>query len=329
MASVWLGRDSVLDRPVAVKVLADAIGSDPEFLARFRREARVAAGLSHPNLIDVYDLAEVDERPYLVMEYVPGEPLADLIANRRPLDCERLAAELLGALDHIHTAGIVHRDVKTGNVLITPDDQAKLIDFGIALPRGATSLTRTGHLIGTARYLAPEVLAGEPATERNDLFSCGVLLRECAGSGELSAITAQLGEEDPDLRPVSAAAALAELERGATLFTGPPTQAHPPGWKRGGPTETMRLGGVPRVWRIRAAATLAIVAAVIGAAIVLVLVSSRSEGGRDVAANARRQGGLGEEQRTAPNPSNGRVGSAGSGSSTRRLSRTISATTAA
>jgi serine/threonine protein kinase len=216
MASVWLADDVVLDRPVAVKVLADTIASDPEFKARFRREAQVAASLSHPNLIGVYDYSEGDERPYLVMEYVPGENLAERMAKRPGVDCERLAAELLGALAHIHAAGIIHRDVKPGNVLIAPDGSAKLIDFGIALPKDATALTQTGHLLGTARYIAPEVMAGGAASERSDLYSCGILLRDCSGDrpeGRLPALLARLTDEDPRRRPVSAAAALAEVSR--------------------------------------------------------------------------------------------------------------------
>jgi eukaryotic-like serine/threonine-protein kinase len=220
MAAVWLASDEVLERPVAIKVLSDTIASDPEFLARFRREARVAAGLSHPNLIGVYDYAEGDERPYLVMEYVPGDNLAEQMSRQAEIDCERLARELLGALAHIHGAGIVHRDVKPQNILIAPDGGAKLIDFGIALPRDATSLTRTGHLLGTARYIAPEVMSGRPATEQSDLYSCGVVLRDCLGDDpprRLRAPVARLSSEDPHERPISAAEALAQIDRKAPI----------------------------------------------------------------------------------------------------------------
>jgi serine/threonine-protein kinase len=222
MASVWLAGDEVLERPVAVKVLADTIASDPEFLARFRREARVAASLSHPNLIGIYDYAEGDERPYLVMEYVPGENLAERMSGKAGVDCERLARELLGALAHIHAAGIVHRDIKPGNVLVAPDGSAKLIDFGIALPKDATALTRTGHLLGTARYIAPEVMAGGPATERSDLYACGILLRDCVGDrppGQLPALLARLASEDPRDRPASAEEALRLVNRKAPAAT--------------------------------------------------------------------------------------------------------------
>jgi serine/threonine protein kinase len=224
MATVWLAEDEVLERLVAVKVLADTIASDPEFLARFRREARVAASISHPNLVGIFDYAEGDERPYLVMEYVPGENLAERMARKTGVDCERLARELLGALAHIHAAGIVHRDIKPGNVLIAADGGTKLIDFGIALPKDATALTSTGHLLGTARYIAPEVMAGEPASERSDLYSCGIMLRDCTGdrpSGRLPALLARLTSEDPRGRPASAAEALIAINRNV------PTQAQP------------------------------------------------------------------------------------------------------
>jgi eukaryotic-like serine/threonine-protein kinase len=219
MASVWLASDEVLERPVAVKVLADTIASDPEFLARFRREAQVAAGLSHPNLIDIYDFAGGAERPYLVMEYVPGENLAERAQRGDGIDCERLAHELLGALAHIHAAGIVHRDVKPQNVLIAPDGSAKLIDFGIALTEDATALTQTGHLLGTARFIAPEVMRGEPATERSDLYSCGVVLRDCIGKRDenLSGLAAHLASPEPHDRPGSAREAIAQLGRRASI----------------------------------------------------------------------------------------------------------------
>jgi serine/threonine-protein kinase len=226
MASVWLATDEVLERPVAVKVLSDTIASDPEFLARFRREARVAASLSHPNLIGVYDFGEGEERPYLVMEYVPGENLAERIAGGESVDAERLARELLGALEHIHRAGILHRDVKPQNVLLAPDGSVKLIDFGIALPQDATALTQTGSLLGTVRYVAPEVMSGQPATERSDLYSCGVVLQDCLPSQPsrpIAKLVAGLTSPEPADRPASAAEALARFER-RPLAVGEPTE---------------------------------------------------------------------------------------------------------
>jgi serine/threonine protein kinase len=216
MASVWLASDQVLERPVAVKIIADTIASDPEFRARFRREARIAAGLSHPNLIGIYDYADGAERPYLVMEYVAGDNLAQRLSSQGEIDSELLTRELLGALAHIHAADIVHRDIKPQNVLIAADGSAKLIDFGIALPADATALTRTGNLLGTARYIAPEVMRGERATERSDLYSCGVVLRDCIGSNSsasLRGLVQHLCAADPLDRPASAREALTRLER--------------------------------------------------------------------------------------------------------------------
>ena len=124
MAAVWLGHDEVLDRPVAVKVLADTIAGDPGFVARFRREAHTAAGLSHPNLADVYDFSEEDERPYLVMQFVTGETLAARLQREQGVDCDKLARELLEALSHIHQVGILHRDIKPANIILEPDGTA-------------------------------------------------------------------------------------------------------------------------------------------------------------------------------------------------------------
>lgn len=215
MAAVWLGHDEVLDRQVAVKVLADTIADDPGFVARFRREARTAAALSHPNLVGVYDYSEEGERPYLVMQFVPGENLAARQERGEGVDCTQLARELLDALAHIHAAGILHRDIKPANIIVEPDGTAKLIDFGIALPRDATALTSTGLVLGTERYAAPEVMEGRPATERSDLYSAGVVLRTCAGrgSGPLGSLIEWLTSRDPQARPASARQALERLER--------------------------------------------------------------------------------------------------------------------
>ena len=215
MAAVWLGHDEVLERPVAVKVLSDTIASDPGFVARFRREAQTAAGLSHPNLVGVYDFSEEGERPYLVMQFVPGESLAARLERGREVDCEKLARELLDAVAHIHEVGILHRDIKPGNIVIEPDSTAKLIDFGIALPRDATALTSTGLVLGTERFAAPEVMEGEPATERSDLYSCGLVLRSCEGrcSRALGALIEAMTSKDPRGRPLSARQALERLEQ--------------------------------------------------------------------------------------------------------------------
>jgi len=232
MAAVWLGHDERLDRPVAVKVLSDTIASDPGFVARFRREARTAASLSHPNLVGVYDYSDEGERPYLVMQFVPGENLAARLERGDRVDCDKLARELLEALAHIHQVGILHRDIKPANIIIEPDGTAKLIDFGIALPRDATALTNPGLILGTERYAAPEVMAGHAATERSDLYSAGVVLRTCEGqcSRVLGALIDWMTSKEPGARPASARQALARLERAER--TGETTQVYEPTFER-------------------------------------------------------------------------------------------------
>jgi eukaryotic-like serine/threonine-protein kinase len=210
-ASVWLANDTLLERPVAIKVLAEGLVEDRAWLARFRREARIAAQLQHPNLVSIYDFNADVERPYLVMAYLSGGSLQDRIDAGGIPDAESLAADLLRALGHIHAAGIIHRDVKPGNVLLDRDGRACLTDFGVARPQDATSITQTGQIPGTARYMAPELWRGAQATERSDLFACGVLLSRCLGDespARLIGLTERLSAENPELRPESALAAL-------------------------------------------------------------------------------------------------------------------------
>ncbi|HET9125316.1 MAG TPA: serine/threonine-protein kinase [Solirubrobacteraceae bacterium] len=224
MASVWLAEDSRLERPVALKLLADSLMLDRGYLARFQREARVAAGLSHPNLVKVFDFSAGAPRPYLAMEYVPGGTLADRLRERdrggEAWDPETIFRELLSALAHVHASGIIHRDIKPGNLLIGRDGRTRLTDFGIARPSDAERLTGTGLVIGTARYLAPEILQGREPNERSDLYSCGVLLQEClrdAPANHLQALADRLTFQEPQMRPASATEVLGLLERPATL----------------------------------------------------------------------------------------------------------------
>ena len=148
------------------------------------------------------------------MEFVAGRDLGSWIAREARIDRDKLARELLGAVAHIHAAGIVHRDIKPHNIVLEADRTAKLIDFGIALPPDATSLTQTGLILATKRYAAPEVMAGRPANERSDLYSCGMVLRACGsgGSAELGRLVDALTEEDPADRPRTARQALTRLE---------------------------------------------------------------------------------------------------------------------
>jgi serine/threonine protein kinase len=217
MASVWLARDARLDREVAVKVLSDVLALDDAYVLRFEREARVAAGLSHPHLVSVFDCSIGGSRPYLVMEYIECGSLADRLRDPdgAAWDTATLARELLDALAHIHGAGIVHRDIKPANVLIGSDGRARLTDFGIAQPSGATQLTRTGMVIGSGRFIAPEVTRGEPASARSDLYSLGVLIAECPSAEatpQLQALVSGLTAAQPERRPASADQAMKILD---------------------------------------------------------------------------------------------------------------------
>jgi serine/threonine protein kinase len=181
MASVYLARDRELDRPVALKVLAEQYADDDAFRRRFMREARLAARLSHANVVQVYDTGEEDGRPFIVMEYVRGETLADVLAHRRKLlvrevaDIGRQAAH---GLEHAHVAGLVHRDVKPHNLLVRDDGAVKIADFGIARAAEVSRLTELGTVLGTAAYLAPEQARGEEVTPAADIYSLGAVLYE-------------------------------------------------------------------------------------------------------------------------------------------------------
>ena len=180
MATTYLARDLVLDRPVAVKILR-ADSSDAREEARFAREARAAAAVSHPNVVQLYDAGRDGELRYLVLEWVDGGDLAHLIRERAPLPVDEavlLALDVLNGLAAIHRAGIVHRDVKPANVLLDRHGRAKLTDFGIARRADDPTLTGPVDLLGTAAYVAPERIQGQPATAASDLYAVGVLLYE-------------------------------------------------------------------------------------------------------------------------------------------------------
>lgn len=187
MADVYDAFDERLQRPVALKVLRPEVAVDETMRRRFEGEARAAARLSHPSVVSVYDSGEHDGRAFLVMERLPGETLADRI-KRGPVDpswLRTVAFDVLAALGAAHAIGLIHRDVKPGNVLITEDGRAKVADFGIAKMTVAGDgtggdLTAVGTVLGTPAYLAPERLAGRPATVASDLYAVGVVLYEAA-----------------------------------------------------------------------------------------------------------------------------------------------------
>ena len=242
MASVHLARDEQLRRSVAVKRLSESLGGDEVFRERFLREARLAAGLSHPNIVAVFDVGEDDGVPYIVMEYVPGRTLAELMEGSGPLDPDRavdLVLQACAGLEHAHAAGLVHRDVKPQNLLVRDDDAVKIVDFGIARPVDGTQLTLAGTVLGTAAYLSPEQALGERVTAAADIYSLGAVtyelltgrhpyefeslddlpVRQRAGpprpidgvSPELERAVLSCLAPEPDARPPSAAAYAREL----------------------------------------------------------------------------------------------------------------------
>jgi eukaryotic-like serine/threonine-protein kinase len=181
--TVWSADDELLDRPVAVKLLHPELERDASAVARFRREATAAAALTHPNAVVVYDIGEDDGREFLVMEYVDGITLSELLADGQlaPDDVTTIGVSVARALGAAHRRGLVHRDVKPGNVLINREGVAKVVDFGIATALGDAQarLTVPGMVVGTSAYLAPEQLAGEIVDARADVYSLGLVLHEC------------------------------------------------------------------------------------------------------------------------------------------------------
>jgi eukaryotic-like serine/threonine-protein kinase len=184
MAEVFLARDLQLDRPVAVKVLFPEFANDPAFVTRFRREAQAAANLNHPNIVSVYDWGQEHGTYFIVMEYVDGRTLAEILRADGPLPPERavdVATDVAAALGAAHAAGVLHRDIKPGNILVAPSGRVKVADWGIGRAMDAAAeenLTQTGAVMGTATYFSPEQAQGLSLDPRSDLYSLGVVLYE-------------------------------------------------------------------------------------------------------------------------------------------------------
>ncbi|UNK45975.1 protein kinase domain-containing protein [Arthrobacter sulfonylureivorans] len=219
MGEVWKAQDQVLGRIVAIKILKEEYTGDPGFLNRFRAEARHTALLNHIGIANVFDYGEEAGSAYLVMELVPGHPLSAIIERERVLSPDRtlsIITQTAKALAVAHAQGLVHRDVKPGNLLITPEGRVKITDFGIARLADQVPLTATGQVMGTAQYLAPEQATGQTATGQSDIYSLGVIGYEClsgsrpfSGESQIAIALAQVNDTPPPLpeslpRPIRA-----------------------------------------------------------------------------------------------------------------------------
>lgn len=213
MAQVYEARDNLLFRPVAIKVLREQYASDAEFVERFRREAQAAASLSHPNVVNIYDVGQENGTHYIVMEYVKGRNLKEIIRDQGPLPVKmavNIAQGIAQALNHAHRHKLVHRDIKPHNILITEDGQVKVTDFGIARAASSVTLTQTGIVIGSVHYFSPEQARGQNVEPQSDLYSLGVVLYEMVsgrlpftGESPISIAMQQIHEDPTPLREIN------------------------------------------------------------------------------------------------------------------------------
>ncbi|MFF2372049.1 protein kinase [Agromyces sp. NPDC058110] len=209
MGEVWQATDLVIGRQVAIKILKDEYLGDPGFLERFRAEARHAALVNHEGIANVFDYGEEEGSAYLVMELVPGEALSTILEREHVLSTDKvldIVAQTANALQAAHAAGLVHRDIKPGNLLITPDGRVKITDFGIARIADQVPLTATGQVMGTVQYLSPEQASGHPASPTTDIYSLGIVAYEAlagrrpfTGESQVAIAMAQINETPPDL----------------------------------------------------------------------------------------------------------------------------------
>lgn len=209
VGEVFAGMDLMLNRPVAIKALRAEFGRDPAVVARFRLEAESLARLNHPNITTLYSLQRHGDELFMIMELVRGQTLEALLADRGRLsEREALAvtAQALDGLGYAHEAGVIHRDIKTGNLMVGPAGLLKIMDFGIARVRGSGRLTRQGQVVGTLAYMSPEQVRGEEGDERSDLYSLAIVLYEAlsgdppfVSDSEYALIWAQVEADPPRL----------------------------------------------------------------------------------------------------------------------------------
>ena len=209
MGEVWEATDHVIGRTVAIKILKDEYMGDPGFLERFRAEARHAALVNHEGIASVFDYGEENGSAFLVMELVPGEALSTILEREGSLSTDKtldIVAQTAAALQAAHAAGLVHRDIKPGNLLITPDGRVKITDFGIARIADQVPLTATGQVMGTVQYLSPEQASGHPASPATDIYSLGIVAYEClagkrpfTGESQVAIAMAQINDAPPPL----------------------------------------------------------------------------------------------------------------------------------
>ena len=181
MANVYLGYDTILDRNVAIKILRGDLSNDEKFVRRFQREALSASSLSHPNIVEMYDVGEDDGLYYIVMEYVEGKTLKQLLKKRGSLTLSEaidIMLQLTDGMAHAHDSYIIHRDLKPQNIMIQDDGQIKITDFGIAMALNSTQLTQTNSVMGSVHYLPPEQANGSGSTLKSDIYSMGILMYE-------------------------------------------------------------------------------------------------------------------------------------------------------